>query len=74
MITCKGFRDEYWGEWECGYFPSFDCEDCIINGGRMSPVSDKPFRGNREKYEKAIREEYFRTALAIDMFRKESRE
>jgi hypothetical protein len=34
----------------CEHEPPFDCGDCIINGGKMSPISHKPFRGNSELY------------------------
>ena len=57
MISCKG----YWtssvdgDEFDCEYDPDFACDDCIINGGRMSPQTGKPFRGNRAKYEERAR-------------------
>ena len=55
MIKCKGEYD-YWGEFDCGWGADFGCEDCIINGGTMSPQTNKPFRGNRAKYEERARE------------------
>lgn len=73
-ITCKG----HWSssttdsppEFYCDYEPPFDCGDCICNGGRMSPVSGKPFRGNPEPYVQAfLNREYERepkTAIEFD--------
>lgn len=61
-IKCKG----YWSpstpdspaEFDCEYenSGSFGCDDCIINGGSMSPISGKVFRGNRAPYEQAFQE------------------
>ena len=73
MLSCKG----YWSysdcgdEFECDYpHADFSCEDCIINGGPMSPQTGKPFRGNREKYIEAERNRGERqstaTPLSID--------
>lgn len=61
-IRCKG----YWyypamepPEFECGYEKAdFDCDQCIINGGSMSPISGKPFRGNPEPYYEDCRKRY----------------
>lgn len=59
-IKCKGYwtSSTYDGppEFDCGYEKSadFGCEDCIINGGRMSPVSGKPFRGNPVPYDDEV--------------------
>ena len=57
MIKCGGYRSfngEY-TEYDCKYSPDFDCGDCILNGGTMSPISGKKFRGNRAQYEKRAR-------------------
>ena len=62
MIRCKGhwyFSAMEPPEYECGYGEvNFDCGDCIINGGCMSPVSGKPFRGNPEPYYEDCRKRY----------------
>ena len=42
-------------EFDCHYDPIFDCQDCIINGGKYSPVTNKIFRGNRKLYKKKSR-------------------
>ena len=63
MIKCKGYWD-YCGmeppEFECGYENSggITCDQCIINGGGMSPVSGKPFRGNPEPYYEDCRKRF----------------
>ena len=55
MIECKGSwspsTPDFPAEFECGYEAEFNCDDCIYNGGAMSPVSGKEFRGNRALYE-----------------------
>lgn len=55
MIVCKGYQagnptDGY--EFDCGYenAGAFNCEDCICNGGTMSPQTGKKFRGNPAPY------------------------
>lgn len=68
MISCKG----YWSgnpsngyDFDCEYENSggFTCEDCVINGGHMSPITGKPFRGNRQMYiDMAQKEREFRTS------------
>ena len=67
MIECKGHRDPYDGEFDCGYSPEFDCGDCIINGGTMSPQTGKRFRGNPKPYievvERDIYERYVKPNL-----------
>lgn len=55
LITCKGYRA---GNPAVGY--DFDCEyehageitcdQCLCNGGDMSPVTGKRFRGNLAPY------------------------
>lgn len=59
-IKCKG----YWSpstsdgpaEFDCAYEKSagFGCEDCIVNGGCMSPLSGKLFRGNPGPYDDEV--------------------
>jgi hypothetical protein len=58
MLECKGYK--YWTD--CGYefdceYPhaTFSCEGCIINGGNLSPMTGKPFRGNIAKYNKCAK-------------------
>ena len=47
VCRCPGEPDDY----DCGYaHADFGCEDCIITGGRFSPQTGKPFRGDRAKY------------------------
>lgn len=68
MITCKG----YWSgnpsngyDFDCEYENSggFTCENCIINGGHMSPITGKTFRGNRQIYiDAAQKEKEFRAS------------
>lgn len=62
MIKCKGYKErDTWrgpGEWCCGWDTDIDCGECIINGGNMSPVSGKPFRGNPEPYHEECRKRY----------------
>lgn len=63
-IKCKGYwtSSTYDGppEFECEYEKAADvgCDDCIINGGRMSPVSGKPFRGNPAPYDDEVLKRY----------------
>lgn len=68
MIECKGDRD-YYGDFNCGWDAEFSCEECIINGGRMSPQTNKPFRGNRAKYEERARTAHNSesTPISLDM-------
>ena len=55
MIECKGYFDG--NEYDCKYSKvDFECDDCIVNGGCMSPRTGKKFRGNVEKYETLARE------------------
>jgi hypothetical protein len=37
-------------EYACRYDPEILCEDCILNGGRYSPITNKKFRGNPGLY------------------------
>lgn len=59
-IKCKGFwtpgTPDGPAEFDCEYENSagFGCEDCIINGGHMSPVSGKAFRGNPAPYDDEV--------------------
>lgn len=72
-IKCKG----YWtpstpngpAEFDCEYEKSagFGCEDCIINGGSMSPVSGKPFRGNPAPYDDEVLKRYGAQQSNIDI-------
>ena len=57
-IKCKSYKSSSYLdpiEYDCGWekAEAIDCENCIINGGDMSPVSGKRFRGNRKPYEDA---------------------
>ncbi len=63
MIKCKGFW--YYPmmeppEFDCGYDKAgyITCDECIINGGDMSPVSGKKFRGNPEPYYEECRKRF----------------
>jgi hypothetical protein len=49
-IRCRGYEDSQ-GEYACGYdLAEFSCDDCICNGGTMSPRTGKEFTGNRTLY------------------------
>ena len=65
-ISCKGYTlsTPDGDEFDCAYENSscVDCDVCIVNGGDMSPVSGKKFRGNRAPYEESFRNR--------DLFRK----
>ena len=54
-IKCGGYWSHSFdgSEFDCEYKTGIYCDDCIINGGHLSPVSGKEFRGNREPYIKA---------------------
>ena len=57
MIKCGGYKTwtDCGYEYDCEYGAEFPCEDCILTGGIMSPISGKKFRGNRAPYEEQAR-------------------
>ena len=54
MIKCREYKTwtDCGYEYDCEYQAEFPCEDCILTGGSMSPISGKKFRGNRTPYDK----------------------
>lgn len=34
---CKGYYDEWNGDYDCGYHTKLDCEDCKYGLGRKDP-------------------------------------
>ena len=57
MIQCKGYRSAE-GDYDCGHPRSghICCEECVCNGGLMSPISGKRFRGDITPYIMAAEE------------------
>jgi len=63
LITGAGYKTQDVGngsEFECAHPGSAEitCEECIINGGDMSPISGKPFKGNLANYKALALERY----------------
>jgi hypothetical protein len=51
-IPCLGrwWETDAGREFDCDYEKAeFGCEDCIVNGGRMNPVTGKRYRRPRKK-------------------------
>jgi len=76
-IKCLGYHTKSTpdcpSEFECGYENSsgFCCEDCICNGGDMSPQTGKLFRGNPKPYIDAVLERQCREhTLDLDFLMK----
>lgn len=59
-IPCKGHTifNPDGIEYECGYGVDFECTECILNGGSISPLTNKPFRGNLEYRQQVARERW----------------
>ena len=38
-IPCLYEKDEINGDGSCGYGATFNCEECICNGGKLDPES-----------------------------------
>lgn len=57
LINCLGFRD-YNGDYDCGYRPSVECEQCIINGGNLDPRTGKKYKGKNLKVYKLNAKRY----------------
>jgi hypothetical protein len=70
MLTCRGYSHctDCGYERDCGYpNTTFSCEDCIINGGKMSPQTGKVFRGNHKKYQELARDKYSNQEETIEL-------
>lgn len=61
MIPCglETYHTQDGTDYDCSYpNATHACEDCIINGGSISPISGKAFRGNLKPYIKAAKERH----------------